>query len=403
MTAPGPLPPRDEPPPMSAALPLSRFKVLDLTYFRAGPNCARQLADWGAEVVKVELPAALDDGRSGVREGSDYQNTHRNKQGITLDLKNPAGRALFERLVAGADVLVENFRPAVKHRLGIGPAALERINPRLVYGSISGFGQAGPDADRAGLDQIIQGEGGLMSITGLPGQGPLRVGTAVGDLCAGLFLAQGILIALLERERSGRGQWVHTSLIESMIAMLDFQATRWLIDGEVPPQAGNDHPTHIPTGVFRTADGHINVAASGDRLYDRLCRAVGRPELIDDPRFATSPQRSLNRAALSAALAARTSAAWIEALNAAGVPCGPILTVDQVFADPQVRHLGMAQAVTDGEAPPQTLVAHPVSTEAGRNPLRHRAPKPGEHNEAVYGALGLSPEEIARLRRENVI
>src|SRR5438067_4495455 len=285
-----------------ASRALERFTVLDLTRVRAGPTCVRQLADWGANVIKIELPPepGAGDPLGGPRESSDFQNLHRNKRSMTLNLKAPQALAAFKRMVKKADVVVENFRPDVKRRLGIDYPQLRKVNPKLIYASISGFGQTGPYADRPGFDQIAQGMGGLMSITGLPGQGPVRVGIPVAGLTPGLYLAQGILVALLERERSGRGQWVHTSLLQAMVTMLDFQAARWLIDGEIPPQAGNDHPTGIPTGVFTTADGHINIAASGQTMYRRLCTALGAPELVDDPRFKTIHDRSKNRKQLNA-------------------------------------------------------------------------------------------------------
>src|SRR5256886_7900126 len=296
-------------------LPLEPYTVIDLTRARSGPTCVRQLAEMGANIIKVENRAEDD----FARDGFDFQNLHRNKRSITLDLKNPRGVDVLKRLVAKADVLVENYRPDVKHRLGIDYETLSKVNPRLVYGSISGFGQSGPYRDRPGYDQIAQGMGGLMSITGLPGQGPVRVGIPVADLTAGIFLAQGILGTLIERERSGKGQWVHTSLLEAMVTMLDFQAARWLIDGTIPPQAGNDHPTAIPTGVFKTADGHLNIAASGQHMFRRLCEALGTEPLLEDPRFRTAPDRSKNRKALAVELekgfAKRTTQEWVEVLN----------------------------------------------------------------------------------------
>ena len=300
----------------------------------------RQLADWGADVLKIETPDN-DATEVGSRTSPDFQNLHRNKQSLTLNLKNPEALGILKRLVESADVLVENYRPDVKRRLGIDYDRLRAINPRLVYASISGFGQDGPYADRPGLDQIAQGMGGLMSITGLPGQGPVRVGIAIADLTAGVFCAMGILLALLEREESGEGQWVQTSLLAAQVAMLDFQAARWLLAAEVPEQAGNNHPTSIPTGVFATADGHINIAASGHELFTRLCKALGAEHLAADPAYSSGKARLRNRDQLNAALEAitrtRPSAEWIEILNQAGVPCGPIYRIDQVFADPQVR------------------------------------------------------------------
>jgi crotonobetainyl-CoA:carnitine CoA-transferase CaiB-like acyl-CoA transferase len=385
--------------------PLSHITVLDLTRARSGPTCVRQLADLGASVIQVE--ARVDRDSDFARHGFDFQNLHRNKRSITLDLKTPGGVEILKKLVARADVLVENFRPDVKTRLGIDYEALSRVNPRLVYGSISGFGQSGPYRDRPGYDQIAQGMGGLMSITGLPGQGPVRVGIPVADLTAGVFLAEGILAALIERERSGRGQWVHTSLLEAMIRMLDFQATRWLMGGEIPPQAGNDHPTGIPTGVFRTSDGHINIAAAGQVMFRRLCDALGVAALVDDERFRSPKARSTNRAALTAelekAMATKTSREWIEILNAAGVPSGPIYDVREVFEDEHVKSLGL-----------DTVVKHPVLGEIriqspavtlSRTPgsIRMPAAEPGQHTDEVLGELGYSREEIERLRKDDVI
>ena len=390
---------------MPEPLPLAHIRVVDLTRARSGPTAVRQLADMGAQVVRVEAREEMEGDSTAL--GFDFLNLHRNKRALTLDLKHPRGIEVLRRLAAQADVLVENFRPDVKHRLGIDYEALCALNPRLVYGSISGFGQTGPYAGRPGYDQIAQGMGGLMSITGLPGQGPVRVGIPVADLAAGLYLAQGILVALLERERSGRGQWVHTSLLQAMVTMLDFQAARWLIDGEIPPQAGNDHPTGIPTGVFTTADGHINVAASGQTMYKRLCTAIGAPELVDDPRFRTLADRSKNRAAMNAALnrafVGKTSAEWIEVLNWAGVPSGPILNVREVFEDPQVRHLGLAQPVrhaTRGEIQVQGL---PAALSRTPGAIRTPAPGHGEHTDAILGELGYTAEEIAELRRVGAV
>jgi crotonobetainyl-CoA:carnitine CoA-transferase CaiB-like acyl-CoA transferase len=387
-----------------ASTALERFTVLDLSRVRAGPTCARQLADWGANVIKVEAPEHLEPGdpMGGPRDGPDFQNLHRNKRSITLDLKSPHGVQVFKRLAAKADVVVENFRPDVKTRLGIDYPALSKVNPRLVYASISGFGQDGPYRDRPGFDQIAQGLGGLMSITGEPGRGPMRVGIPIADLTAGLFSALGILVALLEREQSGKGQEVTTSLLESQIFMLDFQASRWLNAGEVPRQAGNNHPTSIPTGVFKTSDGYINIAVTGGALWERLCRAIGAEGLLDRPEYATAASRSANRDALNAELetytAGRSSADWVERLNRAGVPCGPIHSIDKVFADPQVQHLGIVR-----EIGAVRVVGQPVRLE--RTPSRVVAAPPdrGEHTSEVLREFGFSDAEIDRLRRDKVI
>jgi crotonobetainyl-CoA:carnitine CoA-transferase CaiB-like acyl-CoA transferase len=387
-------------------LPLSRFTVIDLTRARSGPTAVRQLADWGAEVLKVETPGA-DDADIGSRESSDFQNLHRNKRSLTLNLKAPEGLEILKRLATRADVLVENYRPGVKHRLGIDYERLRALNPRLVYASISGFGQDGPYRDRPGFDQIAQGMGGLMSITGIPGQGPVRAGIAIADLTAGVFCAMGILIALLEREQSGEGQWVKSSLLAAQIAMLDFQAARWLIAGEVPQQAGNNHPTSIPTGVFATADGHINIAASGGEIFARLCRALGAEQLATDPAFANGKARSRNRDRLNGAIEAitrtRTSADWIDRLNRAGVPSGPIYRIDEVFADPQVRQMGITRAIKTTRRGRQKLVGQAV--ELSRTPWAVRMPTPekGEHTDAILAGLGYDAAAIANLRARGVI
>lgn len=392
-----------------ASQALARFKVLDLTRVRSGPTCVRQLADWGADVIKIEMPEGLDAGdpMGGPRQGPDFQNLHRNKRGMTLNLKAPEGVAILKQLVARADVVVENFRPDVKHRLGIDYEALSAINPRLVYASISGFGQDGPYAERPGFDQIAQGMGGLMSITGLPGQGPVRVGIPIADLCSGLFAAQGILVALLEREVSGRGQWVQTSLLQAQIFMLDFQAARWLMAGEVPKQAGNNHPTSIPTGVFRTRDGHMNIAATGQRIWERFARTLGAEQWLTDPRFANGAARSENRDALQQEIEAYTvkedSATWIARLNEAGVPCGPIYNIDQVFADPQVQHLGIARTLNGGSNAPVSYVGQPVALSRTPSEIVSHPPALGGDTDAVLAELGFAQEAIADLHARQIV
>jgi crotonobetainyl-CoA:carnitine CoA-transferase CaiB-like acyl-CoA transferase len=376
----------------SGSGPLAHIKVLDLAHHRAGPTCVRVLADFGADVIQVVRPD--ETGSDATYPNFDRENLHRNKRSIAINLQSETGRDVFYRMVREADVVVENFRADVKHRLKVDYETLSAINPRIVYGSISGFGQDGPYAARAGVDQIAQGLGGLMSITGPPGGGPWRVGIAIADLCSGMFLAHGIMAALLERDVSGRGQWVHTSLLEAMIAMLDFQATRWLIGGEVPPQAGNDHPTGFPTGVFPAADGVINVAATGDRMFKDFLRVVGAEELAEDPRFATARARSSHRAELRAEVEDRmrqfTSAELIQKLNDAGVPAGPILTIDQVFADPQVEHLGMAQPVESERYGTLRVVRSPVTFSRTPASVRSAAPAPGGDTESVLEEFGVT-------------
>jgi crotonobetainyl-CoA:carnitine CoA-transferase CaiB-like acyl-CoA transferase len=390
-------------------LPLDGIKVLDLSRVRAGPTCVRQLADWGADVLMVELPQELQkgEGMGGPRHGPDFQNLHRNKRSMTLNLKHPEGVAILRRLVEDADVVVENYRPDVKFRLGIDYETLAKINPRLIYASVSGFGQSGPYRDRPGFDQIAQGMGGLMSITGLPGQGPVRVGIAVADSSAGIFASMGVLLAIIERQRSGRGQWVHSSLLQAQIAMLDFQAARWLVAGEVPGQAGNDHPTSIPTGLFPTADEPINLAADTQEIWERFCRAADAEDLLRDPRFADESLRSKNRVPINAAIAEtlrrRGSREWVELLNKAGVPCGPVYRIDETFADTQVRHLGMARPVRHPTLGEIALVAQPITLERTPSRMATAAPERGEHTAPVLQGLGYGDEEIARLRRDGAI
>ncbi|WP_246107355.1 CaiB/BaiF CoA transferase family protein [Puniceibacterium confluentis] len=380
---------------------LAGLRVLDLTRVRSGPTCVRQLADWGADVIKIEAP--VDTAQfGGPRSGPDFQNLHRNKRSLTLDLKTAAGLDAFRKLADSADVIVENFRPDVKNRLGIDYDTLSRTNARLVYASISGFGQDGPLADRPGFDQIAQGMGGLMSITGEPGAGPMRAGIPIADLCAGLFAAQGILIALFERAQSGKGQWVQTSLLQAQVFMLDFQAARFLMDGVVPGQAGNNHPTSIPTGVFRTSDGHMNIAVTGNTIWAKFCEVMDRPDWHDDARYATAPARSEHRDALGKEIEAitltRATADWITLFTKAGVPAGEINDIGQVFASEQVRHLGLAQPFVSQERGATELVGQPILM--SRTPSRIASPPPtaGQHSAEILTEIGLSRDEIAEMK-----
>jgi formyl-CoA transferase len=392
-----------------ASQALERFTVLDLTRVRSGPTAVRQLADWGANVIKIETPPHLEPGdpAGGPRSGPDFQNLHRNKRSMTLNLKEKEGLAVLRRMVEKADVVVENFRPDVKKRLGIDYASLRKINPRIVYASISGFGQDGPYRERPGFDQIAQGMGGLMSITGLPGQGPVRVGIPIADLTAGLLCALGIMVALLEREQSGEGQWIQTSLLQAQIFMLDFQAARWLIKHEVPGQAGNNHPTSIPTGVFTTSDGHINVACAGQKIWERFCQAVGAQWLVETPDYANAAARLKNRDALNAEidklLSGRSSADWVAALNEAGVPCGPIYSIDQVFSDPQVEHLQIAQSVAKPNGETLNVVGQPVTLSRTPSRIAVAPPDIGQHTDEVLKEFGYADGEITALRKANAV
>jgi len=389
-----------------ASTVLSRYKVLDLTRARAGPTAARQMADWGADVIKIEAAGQTASGDLGQRHGPDFQNLHRNKRSLTLDLKSADGLEIFNKLAAQADVVIENYRPDVKFRLRIDYETLKAINPGIVYASISGFGQDGPYRDRPGLDQIAQGMGGHMSVTGAPGKGPMRSGAAISDMTAGLLAANGILLALLEREHSGEGQWLHTSLLWAQIFLLDFQAARWTVDREVPPQAGNDHPTNVPMGVFSTSDGYINIAPMA-HMWAKLCGLLGLDDMIDHADFATPEARFANRAAVNAAIEAvtpnRGCAEWIDTLNQAGIPCGPIHTLDQTFDDEQVRHLGIAQTVTTPARGDIEIIGQPIHLTRTPSHLAAPAPEYGEHTDEVLEALGYSKDEAAALHDRGVV
>jgi formyl-CoA transferase len=394
-------------PHMPASAALARFRVIDLTQVRAGPTACRQLSDWGADVIQVQMPDHMrGDDTLGGQDGSDYQYTHRNKRSITLNLKEPEGIAILKRLIASADVVVENFRPDVKFRLGIDYETLSKDHPGLVYASISGFGQSGPLAERPGFDQIAQGVSGLMSVTGKAGDGPMRVGIPIADLCAGIFAAQGVLVALLERDVSGKGQWIQTSLLESVIYMMDFQNSRWLIDGDIPTQAGNYHPTSIPTGVYKAKDGYMNIAVFGSKIWERFCDILGAPEWVTDERYKDKQGRSVNRDSINAEinrrLASQDRAYWVERFNAGGVACGLINDVKGVFEEPQVQHLGIVKDVVSLHHGPQKMVGQPM--QLGRTPstIVRSAPKRGEHSEEILKELGLEAAELASLKSKGV-
>ncbi len=395
---------------IQASPALQRFRVLDLSRVRAGPTCVRVLADFGADVIRIEPPRGVDPNEAmfaGDRWGGDFQNLNRNKRSLTLNLKKPEGLAIFQRLVADADVVVENWRPDVKARLGVDYASLRAINPRIILASISGFGQDGPYARRPGFDQIIQGMGGLMSVTGLPGQGPVRAGLAVADSSTGLYAAIGILTALLEREVSGEGQWVHASLLHTQIAMMDFQAARYLNDGDIPVQEGNDHPTSSPMGLFDAADGQFNLGASGEGNWKRLCDLLDQPHWLTEPDYATEKLRVRHRQRLNAELqaifATRPVAHWVDALNAAGVPAGPIYTVPQMFEDPQVQALGVARTLAAHEGGERTLITQPVTLTRTPAEIARTAPGWGEHTQDVLTELGFDGDAIERLHANGVV
>ena len=391
--------------------PLHGLTVLDLTIARAGPTAVRLLADWGADVIKIEPPPKQSGGRSatGARHGPDEQNLHRNKSSIALNLKHADGQALFHQMAQQADIVVENFRSDVKHRLGVDYDSLKEKNPRLIYASISGFGQSGPYATRPGVDQIIQGMSGLMSITGQPGQGPMRVGVAISDTSAGMFLGQGILLALLHRERTGEGQWVHTSLLEAMMCKLDFQGARYTMRGEIPDQQGNDHPTQVPMGTFEASDGYVNLAAFGEVMWQRFCDALQADTLRNDPRYQSVKARTAQRHEIKQDMNAVTRQfsvqQLVERLNEAGVPCGPINTVAQGFEDEQVRYLNMALPAAHPTLGAVNLVRSPINLSAFPQATQfdHAAPDPGADTEAVLGRFGISEQQVSELHAQGVV
>ncbi len=392
--------------------PLSHIRVLDLTHARAGPSAVRLLSDWGADVIKIEQPLAPGSqgrGVTGARRGPDEQNLHRNKRSLTLNLKDPDGLAVFMALAESADVVVENFRSEVKHRLGVDFEAVKAVNPAIIYASISGFGQDGPYGTRAGVDQIVQGMSGLMSVTGEPGRGPMRVGIAISDTSAGMFLGQGILLALLHRERTGEGQWVHTSLLESMMCKLDFQGARYTMSGEAPQQQGNDHPYQAPMGAFRSRDGLVNIAAPSQRLWERFCQALNANELFERPEYRGGRDRRERKEQIKIDINAiteqHTTAELVEMLNAVGVPCGPINNIGEGFEDAQVQHLKMAKPAPHGELGDLNLIRSPINLSSFPQAERfdHAAPDPGADSEELLQELGLDQARITELREKGVI
>lgn len=383
---------------------LSGLTVLDMTQARAGPVCVRQLADWGANTIKIERPGNPPDWAG--RYEADFQSKHRNKRSMVLDLKTAEGRAVLYRLVEKADVVVENFRPRVKDKLGFDYPSLKKVNPRIILASISAFGQDGPYRDRPGLDQIVQGMSGLMSVTGEPGRGPIRAGVAIADISCGIFCALGILTALMERERSGEGQWVQTSLMESLLSFMDLHAARYLVNDIVPKQVGNEHPTGVPTNTYKTSDGYVSISIM-PRMWPDLCRAIERPDAIDDERFTTREARRAHRqecnGMIADAMAKFTTGEMLARLAASDIPSGPVYTVDQTFADPQVQALDMIQELSSSSMGDFRLLGQ--AFRLSRTPTGNWTgiPEYGENTNEVLAEFGFSHDEIEHLKSTGVV
>jgi len=389
--------------------PLAGLKVLDLTENMAGPFCTMILADMGAEVVKLERPGKGDSVRAwgdGSERNPYFRYINRNKKGITLDYKQPQGKALFLRLVEGIDVLVENYRPTVMPRAGLGFEALREVNPRLVYPQLSGLGYDGPYAGRGGFDLIAQGMGGIMHVTGEPDGPPTSVGLPICDLGTGMWAVQGILAALYERQRTGKGRLIECSLLETAIGFSSWTSAQWLADHEEPTRQGSRHRQNAPYQRMQTKDGYLMVGAAGEAIWGRCAEALGHPEWCEDPRLAANQQRMENREALETAMNAvlmtKTTSDWVEVLEAAGVPCGPVNDYAQMFADPQVRHRGLVQYASDAELGEVPHIRTPVRIGEGVR-VRNVAPKLGQHNGEIFGRFGVTEAGIKELRAKGVV
>jgi crotonobetainyl-CoA:carnitine CoA-transferase CaiB-like acyl-CoA transferase len=393
-------------------MPLAGVRVLDLGRHLAGPTCAMLLGDLGADVIKIEKPEVGEDGRSAgppFFEGISafFLSANRNKRSLTLDIKRPEGQETFRRLADSADVAIENFRPGVMDALGIGYGTMSERNPRIIYCSISGFGADGPFADRPGLDQIIQGFSGLMSVTGFEGGEPVRVGIPIADLLTGLYGAYGVLAALQARERTGCGQVVNTSLLEAMVGTMGFQAVRYLNGGGVPPPAGNHHPINAPYGVFRAKDGYLTLGATGDKRWAQFCQLLDSEEWLDDPRFKTNGDRYANRLVLqeqiNEKLQERTVDEWERFFNEAGIPAGPVYAMDGAMDHPQSRHREMVVERPHPVLGTVSLLGLPVKFSETPGDVHRIPPDLGEHTDEILREIGLDEEGLRRLREQKIV
>ena len=392
--------------------PLDGVRVVDLSRVVAGPYCTMTLGDMGADVVKIEQPGRGDESRAFGPpflggESPYYLSINRNKRSCTVDLKREAGRAVVWRLIADADVVIQNFRPGAAARLGLDYDAVAARRPEAVYCSISGFGDGGPDADRPGYDLIVQGESGLMDLTGEPDGPPSRIGTSIADLTAGMMAVQGILLALHARRTTGRGQHVRVAMLDAVASLLTYNAGNYFASGEVPTRRGNDHPSVVPYQTLRARDGWMNLGIANDSLWVRYCDAVGRPDLRDDPRFATAPERVRHRDVLVPIVveitAGRTVAEWMDVLGAAGVPCGRIRSVAEVCNHPQLTARGKVVEHPHPTAGPVRMIGQPIELSETPARIDRAPPLLGEHTDEVLRAAGCTDEEIRALRADGVV
>jgi crotonobetainyl-CoA:carnitine CoA-transferase CaiB-like acyl-CoA transferase len=391
---------------------LDGIRIIDFSKALAGPYCTMLLADMGAEVIKVEMPGSGDDSRGWgppfiEGEAAYFLSVNRNKKSITLNLKDPKAKEIALKIIEKADIVLESNRPGVMTKLGLDYETVKKINPGIIYCSISGFGQTGPYSKRPGFDQVIQGYGGIMGLTGEKGGGPLKVGIAVTDIATGMFAATGILTALYHRERTGQGQHVDASMLDGQVSWLTYQAGRYLASGNVPQRIGSAHPLIVPYQDFEASDGFINIAAGNDNLWKKFCAATDLSDIADDPKFATNPKRVENRdevvAIVSKKIKTKTMQEWLDILNDAGVPCGPIYTVDQIFKDPQVLAREMLVEVDHPKCGKIQVTGSPIKLSETPAEITTHPPMLGEHNSSILQEFGFSEEDITKLKEDKVI
>jgi crotonobetainyl-CoA:carnitine CoA-transferase CaiB-like acyl-CoA transferase len=391
---------------------LEGIKVLDLSRALAGPYCTMMLADMGADVIKVEMPGRGDDSRSWgppfvEGESAYFMSINRNKKSITLNMKSENSTEIIYKLIKQSDVLVENFRPGAMERLGLEYEQVKEMNPKIIYCSISGFGQNGPYRMLPGFDQVLQGMGGLMSITGDPGGSPIKVGVAIADISGGMFAAYGIVVALYNREKTCKGQMIDVSLLDSQVAWLTYRSGAYFASGEIPQPVGSGHPVIVPYQAFKAKDVYINIAVGNDQLWQKFCKTVGLEKVMDDPRFATNAKRVENREEIvkivGDLVATKNGEEWLKILTDAGIPCGPIYTVDKIFADPQILHRQMLKELDHPKAGRIKVTGIPVKLSDTPGEVKTAPPVLGQHTQEILTELGYSGQDIKKLRQEKVV